>query len=131
MITTPLNIILTVLDQPLRVVFFVFHKLQAYFIVIYVAQARHLEVPSGAYGKFYGWVGIALTLAALIFFSIKYVWENPFLEYTSGNEPGAKLSSVIWRLVMIVVLYVVVALLLYAYFSFSHMILHEMKSGHR
>ena len=131
MIITPINTILIILAQPLRVGFFIFHKLQAYYISIQTGLAYHREVPSFVYGKFFGWVGIALTLAALIFFAIKYVWENPFLEYTSGNQPGAKFNSVIWRLTIMLVMYVGLAILLYAYFSFSHMILHEMKSGHR
>lgn len=94
-----MKIILTILAQPVYSVLFVWHKIQAAAVI----------------GELAGWLVLALVYAAIVFAAARFVLDDVFSGAKSANEAYTVIGNFLWRLGVILMMYVGLSVLLYAF----------------
>lgn len=115
-----------ILAQPLYLCLFILHQLQTTFSVVNDGFMGRRPIEVAVVGHLVGWLVLAIIAATVVFWAIKYVLENAFASAGSLKDIWAGINSVLWRLIIILVIYAVLSLLVYAFANLSHMVLNEM-----
>ena len=103
-----------ILDQPFFLILYIWRELWVTAAIVQAGLIGERPFSVVAAGQFAGWV-VALTIvAAVIIITARFILEN------------ATFSSVLWRLLIVLILYAGLAVLFYALANFSNMITHEM-----
>jgi len=119
--------VLNILAQPLYLCLFLLRKLQTTFPIVSDSFMGKRGIEVAVVGEFVGWVVLAIIVAAVIFTAMKFVLENASFGTGGSNEIFAVLGSVLSRLIVILVIYVLLSILIYAFANFAHLVLSEME----
>jgi len=130
-----MNVALNILEQPLDLCFYVLHQLQKAYAIADASFAGRQPLGPAALGRVLqrlaGWSMLAIIMAAVVCWAIKYVLESAFSGPLTWHEFLPVLASVFWRLIAMVVIYAGLSLLLYIFLNYAHLVLSGMELPHR
>ena len=121
-----MKVVLDILGQPLYLCLFILHKIQTTFPIVSDSFMGKRAIEAAAVGGLVGWVVLAILVAAVIYLAMKYVLEDALSGVGTRKEFFAELSSVLSRLVVMLVIYAVLSVLIYAFINFTSLISREM-----
>jgi hypothetical protein len=109
-----MKIVWSILDQPFFLVLYIWRELWATAALVQAGLIGERPFSVVAAGQFAGWVVAIIIVAAVVIVTARFILEN------------ATFGSVLSRLLVVLMLYVVLAVLFYALANFANMITHEM-----
>jgi hypothetical protein len=116
----PVKLISAVLTQPLLWCFLIWTKIQKFSFYIYQGYVIRGSINSEMVGQLAGWIVLGVGVLMVIGLAIKFVVEG------SDKKIAAVAGNILWRLFVVLILYVIVSALLYGFAGFAQMVLKEM-----
>ena len=125
-----MNVVWNILGQPLVFCFFILHRLAATAFIIAQALVGRQAVSTLTANKFMGALLLALVMAGIVYLALKYLLETVFEEPLALKDLPMLLGGLFWRLVAILIVYVILAVLFYVWTSFYHIVIDVMGPPH-
>lgn len=116
----PVKLISAVLTQPLLWCLLIWTKIQKFSFYIYQGYVIRGSINLEMVGQLAGWIVLGVGVLMVIGLAIKFVVEG------SDKKIVAAAGNILWRLFVVLVLYVIVSALLYGFAGFAQMVLKEM-----
>jgi hypothetical protein len=117
-----MNIVINILLQPRDFIFFVWKKIGTLWPLVTAGLAGQRSLELILIGKLIGWLALVVIIVAVILWVVRFVLEDALTGARSFSEFGSALTSVVWRLIVILFLYVCLSILLYALAGLSDLI---------
>lgn len=116
-----------ILAQPLLFCLLIWTRIQKYSYFIYKKFELGMPIDPGTVAQLLGWIVLGVGVLTVIGLIIKFVVEGSDIETGEMKEIYAAAGNMLWRLFAVLILYLIVAALLYLFAGFTQMVTKEME----
>ena len=116
-----------ILYEPVMFCLFIFVKVQKAFLLVHKDLLFRRALDMALVGDLITWLVAALAVVAVVYLVAKFILADAAPQVGGAEEFSAMLSSVLSRLFVVLVLYMVLSVLVYIFFNAGAMVVKEME----